>query len=342
MKQRKSNLELLRIVCMCGIIFLHYMGSAGLIETAVFPDFSWFYRQTVYSFCVPAVNCFVLISGYFLVERNVFSLRKPVEYFILTVFYGSVGYIIGLLRGSAQPGIVEFLKEAIPFVVGNRWFVETYIMLLLISPFVGKMLRSLKREHYQILLIIQLSLFSVWYSIGLSAPVLDNGYGIINFLSLYMIGGYIRLHGSAHSWFAWRKRTYAAAYLGSALFTFVLSYFMNPFGYAFFTNIISAVAVFLLFLNWEIGTKAWINRISAATFDEFFVHSDRFIAGAVRGMIGLHLVHGTPWMIPHMLLDLIVMWILGYFACILRRKLFGVTIDKLLARIKFVNYSAEI
>ena len=126
------------------------------------------------------------------------------------------------------------------------------------------------------------------------------------------------------------------------MFTFVLSYFMNPFGYAFFTNIISAVAVFLLFLNWEIGTKAWINRISAATFDEFFVHSDRFIAGAVRGMIGLHLVQGTTWMIPHMLLDLIVMWVLGYFACIVRRKLFGVTIDKLLARIKFVNYSAEI
>ena len=102
------------------------------------------------------------------------------------------------------------------------------------------------------------------------------------------------------------------------------------------------MAVFLLFLNWEIGAKTWINRISAATFDEFFVHSDRFIAGVVHGVLGLQLVRGTPWMIPHMVLDLIAMWILGYVAWIVRRKLFGITVDKLLARIKFVNYTAEI
>ena len=64
-KSRTSNFEVLRIVSMCGIIAVHYMNSeiGGAIQNAVFPNFSWIFMHFLSSFCVPLVNCFVLISG---------------------------------------------------------------------------------------------------------------------------------------------------------------------------------------------------------------------------------------------------------------------------------------
>ena len=65
MRQRSSNLELLRIVSMCGIVDMHYFGMGGAVQNSTFPAFSWFVTHFLNSFCIPLVNCFVLITGYF-------------------------------------------------------------------------------------------------------------------------------------------------------------------------------------------------------------------------------------------------------------------------------------
>ena len=196
MKERKSNLELLRILAMCGIIILHYTGMGGAVQNNVFPSFSWFAVHFLNSFCIPLVNCFVLITGYFLIEKTVFSLKKPIELLVITAFYGLLAYVIRVCTEDNSLSPREVLNAAFPFIVGKRWFVETYIILILLAPFINKLLCALRQQDYRLLLSFQLALFCVWYSLGLSAPLLDDGYGIINFLTLYMLGGYIRLYGA--------------------------------------------------------------------------------------------------------------------------------------------------
>lgn len=344
MTERKSNLELLRILCMCGIIFIHYVGAdlGGAVVNGTFPNFSWFFVHFSTSFFVPLVNCFVLISGYFMISSRSFSLKKPLNILLICAFYGVISYIIALLAG-ARPHDGSILYALFPYFWGKRWFVETYIILILLAPFMNKLLRSLGHQNYLLLMSVQLTLFCVWYSLGLSAPLLDDGYGIINFLTLYMLGGYVRLYGAERKWLNLRKRCYGLIFVACSLVTFALSYFINPYGYAFITNIFGALAAFLFFLKWDLGSNHVINRISATSFDVYFVHSDINTSRLlIYHLLGAKFVTDTPWMLLHVLLVILAMWMLGFITYTLRKRLFAITVDRWLDRIRWITQCREI
>ena len=289
------------------------------------------------------LTAFVLISGYFLIERTRFSLKKPVELLIITAFYGFISYVFFVCTDSANFSVAGALQAVFPFVIGKRWFVETYIILLLFAPFINKLLTSLDKKTFRLLLILQLTVFCLWYSLGLSAPLLDDGYGIINFLTLYMLGGYVRLYGRESKWLNLRKCYYGLIFLGCALLTFVLSYFINPYGYAFVTNIVGAFTVFLFFLKWELRYCKNVNRIATASFDVYFVHSDFNMSRLLfYHLLGAKFVADTPWMIPHILIVIPVVWLIGFVAHTLRKRLFAVSVDRWLNRIGWIVQLLEI
>ena len=60
---RNYGIDLLRIISMLGVVFLHVLGHVVILSLDLSPvNFSmvWFIEILAY----PAVNCFVLISGY--------------------------------------------------------------------------------------------------------------------------------------------------------------------------------------------------------------------------------------------------------------------------------------
>lgn len=340
-KERYSNFELLRIISMCGIIMLHYFNSSygGMIQNAQFPDFSWIFSNFIDSFCIPLVNCFVIISGFFLVSKDEFGLRKPVNLLFVTAFYGIIAFFIGVVFGNTKFTLYNLLVSIFPFFAGYRWFVETYLILILFSPFINIILNSLNKRNFRILLAIQIFIFSVWYSIGLSAPLLDNGYGIINFITLYLIGAYLRLfvferikEQKQNKW------GYLYIYIFVSILTFILSYFMNPFGYAFITNIVAAVAIFSFFCCVDMGSRSIINKISNCAFDVYFIHSDINTSNLLIGrLLHGHLFINSPLMIFHMIFTVIIVWVIGYIACTLRTKLFKVSLEPILDRVLILN-----
>ena len=344
MAERKSNLELLRILSMSGIIFIHYVGAelGGAVVNGDFPNFSWFFVHFFNAFFVPLVNCFVLISGYFMVNSKSFSLKKPISILVICAFHGVISYLIALFAGVElhEGGVLYAL---FPYFWGNRWFVETYVILLLIAPFINKLLNSITKESYHILMAVWISLFCLWYSIGLSAPILDDGYGIINFITLYLLGAYIRKYGSDSKILSIRKRYFALIFIACSFATFVLSYFINPYGYSFITNIIGSVAAFMFFEKWDIGSNRILNSVSAATFDVYFVHSDFNTSRLfIYYILGARFVVDSPWMILHVIIVIIAMWLLGLAVYYVRKALFSLTVDRLLDKIKFISKKTEI
>lgn len=342
MKQRNSNLELLRIIAMCGIVALHYTGKdlGGAVTDYVFPHFSWFFVQGLNSLFAPLVNCFVLITGYFLIRKTVFSLKKTAELLMITLFYGAISYGIAYVVNGGHT-TVGLMASLLPFIEGKRWFVETYIILILIAPFLSMLLTRLSQKNYLILLVVQMTFFSLWYSVGLSAPLLDNGYGIINFVTLYMIGGYIRLFGKQTVCLCWKRWKYALIFIGCVLVTFCLNYFIYPFGYAFITNIVASVAAFLFFLKWDLGTNKGINFLAASAFDVYFVHGDANTARLlIFELLGAKLVQDTPWMLLHLPVVILTVYALGVVMYLLRSWLFRITVNKWVDRI--LLFSREI
>ena len=76
MKKRDNNLDLLRIISMLMVVCLHTVGWGGLVEGALVPGTAnWYLGNAMQTLSLQAVNCFVLISGYFLCTAK-FRLSK--------------------------------------------------------------------------------------------------------------------------------------------------------------------------------------------------------------------------------------------------------------------------
>ncbi len=195
-KSRNIGLDSLRIISMIMILVLHYIGKGSLLGET---NNSTFYYILYYFFeaiSIIAVNCYVLISGYFLINSK-FKWKKVLQLWGETLFYSITIYFLIVVIGLKEFEIKDAIKSALPIMTKQYWFVNVYLMMYILSPFLNKLINALEKKEYQKLLLILIVGFSV-VSILPSEYTLDasGGYGIIWFVCLYLIAAYIRLYGS--------------------------------------------------------------------------------------------------------------------------------------------------
>ena len=98
---RQISLEILRILCMLFIIVGHVGGRSGIESFSSFATIA-----------PHAVNCFVLISGYFLITSK-FKIERVLRVILETIFYTFTITIILYLLGKAS--IYDIAKSIMPF-----------------------------------------------------------------------------------------------------------------------------------------------------------------------------------------------------------------------------------
>ena len=96
----------------------------------------------------------------------------------LDVYKRQVSCAVGVTMGQ-ELSAKRLFFALFPFFQCRRWFVETYIILLFFAPFISRLVQTLSKRNYQILLLAQLGFFSLWPTLGLSAPLLDGGYCLL-------------------------------------------------------------------------------------------------------------------------------------------------------------------
>ena len=180
--QRNQSLELLRILSILFIISGHIGGRSNI------ESFSPFTTVAPH-----AVNCFVLISGYFLITAK-FKFERVLRIIIETVFYTFSITLILFLFNKAS--IEDLCKSILPFAPTkfSYWFVNKYVALILLSPFIQKVCTSITKKQYQILLGSLLLLSSTLFLIFPFGELFGNGFSLIWFITLFITSGYIRLH----------------------------------------------------------------------------------------------------------------------------------------------------
>ena len=131
--KRLNNIVFLRIISMYMILVLHYLSFGGfLLEHTGFSISSaivWFLEALSFV----AVNCYVLISGYFLVDAK-FKFEKIFKICLQTLFYTLIVYITLLLLNKTDISIMSFIKNCLPITSGTYWFATCYILLYILSP----------------------------------------------------------------------------------------------------------------------------------------------------------------------------------------------------------------
>ena len=186
-KERSSGFELLRLLCIFGILMMHTFAgidpSASVLNTEV--------HVLVNSLFNTGVTCFILISGYFGIK---FNFKKLVSLDLMIIFFTICGTL--LLDGFAVSALV---KSALPVLTKRYWFISCYFVLCFLAPFLNKIPEKLSREAFRNLLLVLLLLFSIVPTFGFYDIMQDAGKGLVDFIMIYLLGRYLALyHNTRH------------------------------------------------------------------------------------------------------------------------------------------------
>lgn len=336
-KQRNSTLELLRIFSMIGVLGLHYLnkGIGGGLNTAL-PS-NVVLTHFLESLCITSVNVFVLISGYFMINQKTTGLRKAIELYLVLLCYYLSFYAIACALGETVFSWKELAYLIVPFARGDKWFLETYILLLLFAPFLNILISNLNKNTHILLGGIWLIVFSVWPSFFPSPPLADQGYGITNFVTLYLISSYIRKYVQLPKD---RKNVLAALLVFAASVLLITASCFTilknrAWWYCYLFNIIASTAVFYAFLNLPETSNAGINTVAGLTLGVYISHSFLHFQNLIyHKLMQIDRFSDSPYLFTHFLICILLQFIV--FAAIeyLRQLIWKPTIGKWLANSK--------
>jgi len=304
---RQSNIELLRILAAMGVIVLHYnnetIGAAFSVARSV-PQ-NYFLLMFLQAVFVSAVNLFIVISGFFLIQTEKRDLRKPLQLVVLVVIYGAVRYLFYLAIGREEFSFSGLIGRMIP----NNYFVLLYTVLYLLSPYVNRLIFGLSREEFRKLVAVLFVVFSVypfladtfgvvtgreWDGLSpISASGSLDGYTIVNFGMMYVLGAYEYKIGFGRQ----SMKKLLLLELGLVSGILALSYWSEKIAWEYCSPLVvlSAVTQLRIFRRIEIGNIKWINLLSKSIFSCYLLHTMFLpmlnISAVADKNVGLLLLH---------------------------------------------------
>lgn len=340
--KRQANFELLRIVAMGMIIVLHYMGKGNIIisygkNASLINHIAWL----IEAFCIVSVNCYVLISGYFLVESGWKLKRIPI--LILQVLFYSVlipvaMLCLGMISGS-ELSIYDWLNFILPIQNNHYWFATHYVLFYLFVPILAAGVQNLEKRLFQIIIIVLLLFFSVGKTIFPFKLSIDtSGYDYGWFLCLFLVAAYIRLYGVP--WLEKGKRA-IVLYIGMCFLLWGVAaicgilkrqtgsfsnYLDMPYTYNYFFVFLASVGLFYAFKKMQIkeGKAAnIIRKLAPYTFGIYLLNDHLIVRDKWMYWLGVEKVQGTWSFIPHMIGCVLVIYVLGTVVDFVRAYLFA-------------------
>lgn len=289
--ERESNIELLRILSMLGVIILHYNNQTigGGLRFVDHSSINYYGLMLLESMLICAVNLFMLISGYFSCKSNRTTLQKPLELILQVMVFSFVwNWSTGVINASLS------FKGLMFSLVPANYFAILYIVVYLLSPYLNLLYDKINANFISLIFL----LFSVYPTIvevfgditnyewlGLSSVGMYGsqwGYQVVNFIMMYYMGMYIRKNikiiekvkplfwGMALSGVVVLITIWACVSESRGSDVNLAWIYCNP------LVVIEAILLFVLFKRINIGCVKWINKLSAASFTVFLAHH-RFI-----------------------------------------------------------------
>ena len=204
-KKRRSNIELLRILMMLQIIFLHISDYGDYTEianelggrTELIYWLVWLMNRC-------PVYVFVVIMGYFLsTTGDEFNVKRILKVYQPMWFYSVAIPVICCIVSPKRVSGEYCIKAFIPFLSRTWYFMTLYILVLIISPYLNRMIDGLDRKRFLMLIGICFFLFSIWQPLSMLEPFegiigtkkilfTQGGKSLYDFIYMYILGAFLR------------------------------------------------------------------------------------------------------------------------------------------------------
>ena len=260
-KIRQSNFELMRIISMILIIMWHLIFHGGLLETN--PTKINIILELFILIGAVHVNSFILVTGYFQESKKI-NYKKVLSLIATSWFYRVFFLVIALLIGTFTISKLEIFNELLPIDMRDYWFINLYLVLYIISPYLNIIVSKINQQDFKRILIGGFIIFSIIPFITNNKTIANDGYTITNFCYLYLIGAYLKK-------FPIKESSYLKKYTQKKqryLFLSIMIFFCLTIGY------------FLFFSTLTIKSKV-INKVSTFTLEAYLIHENFYVLNII-------------------------------------------------------------
>ncbi|MCM1226313.1 MAG: acyltransferase [Clostridium sp.] len=213
--KRQSGIELLRIILLIQIVFLHICDYGGYEQMA----FELEGRQKLlylaqWLMCRCPVPLLFMLSGYFSVEKKIDikkNLKKGFHVNNTMMFYSisitALCIIAGILdlniNGLTEIDEFDVIRAFFPFFNRTWFFMTNYLIVMFLSPYLNMFLSALDKKQYGLLTGVLFFLFTIWtnltkikninkvFALG-QVVVNEAGKSLYMAVFLYILGGYVK------------------------------------------------------------------------------------------------------------------------------------------------------
>ena len=250
--KRNTNIELLRFVLMIAICIWHTMVHGFDFKNMSTMNIPQIQHLIMMVICVPAVDTFMFISGYYGIR---FSYDKLLKLIIQAILISNIIILVRLPFG----GSLSFYDQLLPISSGlTWWFLSAYAVIMVLSPILNAGIKTIESKTFRNILIFLFFVFSI-----VKYRLDGGGYNLITLLLIYLLGRYCNKTQLVLSrklsiiiWafsfsFLLLIMTYHLYYENVHSIWILLSY-NNP------VIILMAVSIFYFSLSFQLNQKKWI------------------------------------------------------------------------------------
>ena len=283
--RREGNIELLRIACML-LILGHHLAWHGMTMQSPLPE-NRVISTFLFSGGMTGVNCFVMITGYFLAS---FKAKRFAATLLQTLFY-SVGLTLVMKYTGLYPSITgESIRDSALIITRSPyWFVTMYLGLNAVLPLLQPAVKNLGKHAHLWVLILSAAYLSVIPTFTFQNPSSPFFHQITWFFFLYALGAYFRKYPPRlMRWWP----LHLLVFLGMITLMTGLCLWGNDHQELFqrvgsrqnyFTEknavpqLICSVALFLLFAGIRVKPFRVLTMLSGASFGVYLIHDHMFL-----------------------------------------------------------------
>lgn len=328
---RNSNIELLRIVSMLMILTLHYLLFGNVLSQSAAGSIAYYGNWTLEAVCLISVDCYMLISGYFLSQKQ-FTSRRILSFYVQILFYTLVLAMLCFSLGIADLNLANLI-QIIPVMGGRNWYVTAYFCLLFLMPVLNHVVQSMEKKRLRAVLIAQFVLFSVLHTFFFFADTfrLEGGHSVWWYCFVYMLGAYYHKYEIR---------------IGRKYYAFILLILLLPlsklavdssdriilrkltevlYTYDAFPVLIAAILVFDFFLGVEIHSDQAdkiIRLFGKTSFAVFYIHAFTLWGEIIWTSLGSEKYIDSCMQLLHMTGCVIMVYLVCSAAELLRLRLF--------------------
>lgn len=192
-QKRNINIDLVKTIAVFSVISVHFFSNAGFYDKVISKNmYLGVFFRTLFMICVPL---FIITTGY-LMKNKTLDKKYYLKISRVLIIYviDAIIYLAYRALYLGEPfSIKHIVKCILEFDIGYSWYIEMYIGLFLLIPFINLIYNNLKsKKEKKILILTMLFLTSFQGILNIKHNLMPDWWVSLYPLTYYFIGCYLR------------------------------------------------------------------------------------------------------------------------------------------------------